>query len=147
MDTSSRRADNAGVFVTLRFFADPKLTPTQARQAGWVMLVLGWTILLAGALFTVLPHEMPIPGSWLPAGTRIERNPAAETGSKTGIAMLTLGLLVFGTLTMVLGIWQVVHGRSNRRLLRARLVLHFLFMLAGAVAAAILGRPIGRVGQ
>jgi len=55
-------------------------------------------------------------------------------------------LLLFGTLAMVLGVSQVVHGRSNRRLLRALLVLYFFFMLAGAVAAAMLGQPIGRVG-
>ena len=76
MDTSSHSVDNAGVFGAIRFFADPKLTPAQARQAGWVMLAL-----------------------------------------------------------------------RSVMLLRALLVLYFLFMVADAVASAVLGRPIGRAGQ
>ena len=86
MDTSSRPADNAGVFGTIRFVAHPKLSP-------------------AGRL------------------------------------------LPFNTLTMVMGAWHVGHSQSIRRLLRALLVLYFLFMLADAVVSAILGQPIGRIGQ
>lgn len=86
----------------------------------------------------------------LPAGTRIERGPPEDGPSdlqRAAIAAITFALLVFGTASTVQGGLQRVFARQSKPLLRIMIVTALLFVVAGVIAAAVLGRPIGRVGQ
>jgi hypothetical protein len=114
------------------------------------MVALGLFIVAGAAVFGWLPIDLPIPASWLPSGTRIERGPPGEGLSgfqKASLAAIAFALLVFGTASTVQGLLQLVFARQSKPLLRIMIVVALLFVVAGVVAAAVLGRPIGRVGQ
>lgn len=54
---------------------------------------------------------------------------------------------MFATAAIVQGGLQLVLARRSQTLLRLMIVIAVLFVVAGVVASAFLGRPIGRVGQ
>ncbi|MDP1748328.1 MAG: hypothetical protein Q8L22_02640 [Reyranella sp.] len=125
-------------------------TPKELRIGGGLLVVLGLFIGAGATLLGWALLELPIPAHWLPAGMRIERRPAGEGPSDlqwAGIAALTLCLLVFGTVSVLQGLLQLVLGRQSKALLRIMIVIGILFVVAGVVASVMLGRPIGRVGQ
>lgn len=125
-------------------------TPKELRWGGALMVILGLFIVAGAAVFGWVLLGLPIPTHWLPAGIRIERGPPGEGPSdlqQAGIAAITFCLLMFGTASTVQGLLQLVLARQSKALLRIMIVIALLFVVAGVIAAAILGRPIGRVGQ
>lgn len=125
-------------------------TPKELRWGGALLVVLGLFIVAGGAGFAWLLLDLPIPAHWLPAGTRIEPVPPSERPSdlqRAGLAAITVCLLVFGTVSILQGLLQLVLGRQNKALLRIMIAIAILFVVAGVIASILLGRPIGRVGQ
>jgi Na+/proline symporter len=125
-------------------------TPKELRIGGALMIAMGLFIAAGGVAFGWLLLDLPIPAHWLPAGTRIVRDPASEGLSgfqKAALAAITLAFLTFGTASIVQGGLQLVLARQNKALLRLMIVIALLFAVAGVIAAAVLGRPIGRTGQ
>ncbi len=125
-------------------------TPKELRWGGGLMVVLGLFIMAGTTALGWVVLDLPIPAHWLPAGTRIERGPASEGPSdlqKAGQAAIVFCLLVFAAASIVQGGLQLVLARRSRMLLRLMIVIALLFVVAGVIAAAFLGRPIGRVGQ
>lgn len=125
-------------------------TAKELRWGGALMVVLGLFIVAGATAFGWVLLGLPIPAHWLPAGTRIERGPPGEGSSdlqRAAIAAITFALLVFGTASTVQGTLQLAFARQSKPLLRIMVVIALLFVVAGVIAAAVLGRPIGRVGQ
>jgi hypothetical protein len=125
-------------------------TPKELRWGGALMVVLGLFIVAGATVFGWMLLGLPIPAHWLPAGTRIDRGPPGAGPSdlqRAGIAAIAFALLVFGTTSIVQGGLQLVLARQSQALLRIMIVIAILFVVAGVIASAMLGRPIGRVGQ
>jgi len=125
-------------------------TAKKLRWGGALMVVLGLFVGTGAAVFGWMLLGLPILAHWLPASTRIERGPPDAGPSdlqRAAIAAIAFALLAFGTASTVQGLLQLVFARQSKALLRIMIVIALLFVVAGVVASAFLGRPIGRVGQ
>lgn len=117
-------------------------TPLQVRFAGALMLILGLFIIAAGGAMFALTMGVPFPISFLPDSIRVDAQPGAgeiSLGAKVFTGLLT----VFGGVSMVQGLWQLVSGRKNKTLLRILIVMAVIFVIAGLVASTILCRKFG----
>lgn len=107
---------------------------------GWVMLVIG--LLLAGGAALLLKNLYPSftqPGVRMPDGSTFTGTP--EQG--WAAIRLFLGLLAFGVLAMVTGLWQIATGRRNLILAGGTIV----FVVAIWFATQNMIRPGGVFGD
>ena len=109
------------------------------RRRGWLMMVLGvFLVVLMGAITILLAPSMLAAGS---PGTAFSGTPEQ--------AILFLGLfgviIVFGFTSIASGIWQIVTGRRNIRIVIVILVLAFLLIVAGSAARSALDVKRNRI--
>lgn len=101
----------------------PLLTAVEFRIVSSVLVVCGGLLLIMGVGFAYITYRNLAPGGRLPVGY--------ETGVII-LGLLSIFFSLFGMIVTSLGIWQVLFGVGNRRLLTGFLIC--IFTLAAIIA-------------
>ena len=128
------------------FRVDHDRTPAQLRRGGFLLVPLGLAIAAAAAGMLVLAFGWQPPAEWLPAGTHIDPRATPWETPISAVVFLS-GILFFGLIAVVEGLWRILVGRTNLALVRIMLVLVGIFFVAGSIASGLHGRRFGQVGQ
>jgi uncharacterized paraquat-inducible protein A len=106
-------------------------------QSARKVRVLGWMLLVIGAFLVICMGTLGIYIGSLISQTGESTSTARFTGGPQDVALIVavFGLVIsFGIATMAGGIWQIVYGKPNRKLMVAMfLVVGILIVIAKVI--------------
>ena len=110
-------------------------------QSASKVRILGWLLLVIGAFLVVSMGALGIYLGKLISQTGESTSTSRFTGGPQDVALIVavFGLVIsFGVATMAGGIWQIVYGKPNRKLMVA------MFLVAGILI--VIGKAIELIG-
>ncbi|MGH9765855.1 MAG: hypothetical protein ACREAB_00350 [Blastocatellia bacterium] len=108
-------------------------TAQQVRKLGWVLAAAGVFLTIFMIVITVIVGNAILQSDRPAAGARFTGGP----GMMIFIFVVFGAVLTFGLTSFAAGVWQIKHGRRNRRLTKIILALAVVFLAAGVIARAL----------
>ena len=123
------------------FRINDNVTPAQLKRSGIALIVMGLFIAMGSAALLALVMGAPVPAFMVPDGVRLDH--AAREPPTIGAVILVASLTAFGFVAIAEGIWRMIFGARNMKLMRVMLLMLAALWVGGFVASSMMGRRFG----
>ena len=121
------------------FRVDCTRTPNQFRVAGFVTMILGLLVLMAGVFFLCMGSAFLAEHLFYPVFPELRPESASTDRTHAGALLFGSIVSVFGLLAVSSSVYQIAFGRRAIMLVRIMIAIMLLLFLMGGIAALITG--------